>query len=78
VRGDSYFRFDCPEKAVARLTLSVTVEHGTPNQVVMEGKYRSLIIDTGSNISILQPGNWRSDIRDTAMKPFGVTGETSM
>ena len=39
--------------------------------MVIEGKTRSLIIDTGSNISILQPGN----IRDTAMKPFGVTGE---
>ena len=52
------------------------MEHGTPSiQVVMEGKNRNLIIDTGSNISILKPGNSRSDIRDTTMKPFGVTEE---
>jgi len=52
------------------------MEHGFPSiQVVMEGKTRSLVIDTGSNISILQPGNLRSDIRYKTMKPFGVTGE---
>ena len=41
----------------------------------MEGKHLFLIIGTGSNISILQPGNWRSDIRDTAMKQFRVKGK---
>jgi hypothetical protein len=34
-----------------------------------------LIIDTGSNISILQPGVSRRDVRSTAVRPNGVTGE---
>jgi len=34
-----------------------------------------LIIDTGSNVSILQPGVSRRDVRVTAMKPYGVSGE---
>jgi len=36
---------------------------------------RSLIIDTGSNISILQPGMSRRDVSVTTTKPYGVTGE---
>jgi len=30
----------------------------------------------GSNISILQPGVSRRELRDTSLRPFGVTGET--
>jgi len=37
---------------------------------------KRLIIDTGSNVSILQPGVSRRDVRVTAMKPYGVTGES--
>ena len=36
---------------------------------------KRLIIDTGSNVSILQPGVSRRDVRVTARKPYGVTGE---
>jgi len=36
---------------------------------------RSLIIDTGSSISILQPGVSRSEVTTTGIKPYGVTGE---
>jgi len=41
----------------------------------IEGKLKLLIIDTGSNVSILQPGVSRRDVGVTAMKPYGVTGE---
>jgi hypothetical protein len=34
-----------------------------------------LIIDTVSNVSILQPGVSRRDVGVTAVKPNGVTGE---
>jgi len=79
VRGDSFFRLESPEKAVARHTVPVTMVHGIHfNELVIEGKNRSLITETGSNISILKPSNSRSDIRDTAMKLFGVTGRISM
>jgi len=36
---------------------------------------KRLIIDTGSKVSILQPGVSRRDVRVTVMKPYGVTGE---
>jgi hypothetical protein len=34
-----------------------------------------LIFDTGSKVSILQPDLSQSDVRVTAQKPHGVTGE---
>ena len=36
---------------------------------------RRLILDTGSNVSVLQPGVSRSDVRDTTQKLHGVTGD---
>ena len=41
----------------------------------IEGVSRRLILDTGSNVSVLQPGVSRSDARVTAQKPHGVTGD---
>ena len=34
-----------------------------------------MIIDTGSNISILQTGVSKSEVRHTDVRPYGVTGE---
>ena len=52
------------------------VEQGTPSvSVQIEGKQSSLIIDTGSSISILQPGVSRSEVTTSDIKPYGVTGE---
>ena len=41
----------------------------------IEGRARRLIVGTGSNVSILQPGVSRNEIRDSTLKPFGRTGE---
>jgi hypothetical protein len=41
----------------------------------MEGLPRSLILDPGSHVSILQPAVSGRDVRITGMKPHGVTGE---
>jgi len=66
-----------PENAVNRPTASVLLEQGTPTITAeIKGVQRDLISDTGSNISILQPGVSRSDMRCTSVKPYGVTGET--
>ena len=52
------------------------LEQGTPTvRVEIEGMPRSLIIDTGSNVSILQPGMSRRDVSVTTTRPHGVTGE---
>jgi hypothetical protein len=36
---------------------------------------RSLIVDTGSSVSILQPRVSSSEVKVTSLKPYGVTGE---
>jgi hypothetical protein len=43
--------------------------------VDIKGVLRRLILDTGSNVSMLQPGISGRDIRVTPKKPYGVTGE---
>ena len=51
------------------------MEHGTRAiKADIEGA-KSLIVDTGSDESILQPGISKASIRDTTLKPTGVTGE---
>ena len=43
--------------AVVRPAVSVALEHGTPSiSLRIEWEERVMIIDTGSNISIVQPG----------------------
>jgi hypothetical protein len=42
----------------------------------IEGEQRKLIVDTGSNVSILQPRVSRMRISATPDRPYGVTGET--
>ena len=77
MRQDSSSSLEATVNAVTRPAVSVALEHGTPsNSIRMEGKLRVLIIDTGSNISILQPGLSKSEVRHTDMRPYGVTGET--
>jgi len=52
------------------------MEHGTPAiKADIEGVERSLIIDTGSDVSILKPRILNANIRDTTLRPYGVTGE---
>jgi len=41
----------------------------------IEGEQRSLIINTWSSISILQPDVSRSEVTTTGIKPYGVTRE---
>jgi hypothetical protein len=51
------------------------VEQGTPSISMETGEQKSLIIDTGSSVSILQPGVSRSEVTTIGIKPYGVTGE---
>jgi len=53
------------------------MEHGSPDiNSDIEEVDRSLIIDTVSEVSILEPGISNVNIRDTTLRPYGVTGET--
>jgi hypothetical protein len=79
VRGEnegSSFHLNAPDKAAMKSLVSIVLEQGTPTvRVEIEGVPRSLIIDTGSNVSILQPGMSRRDVSVTTTRPYGVTGE---
>ena len=77
VEDDSSFHLTTPENAVKELTVPLLLEHGTPSiSVEMERVTRRLILDTGSNVSILPPGMSKSDVRATAVRPYGVTGQS--
>jgi len=80
VRGESEgssLHLYSPEDAAESPTAPIVMEQGTPTVTVdIDGAQRDLILDTGSNISILQPEVSRSDVRCTSIKPYGVTGET--
>jgi TRAP-type uncharacterized transport system substrate-binding protein len=41
----------------------------------IEGRAKRLIIDTGSNVSILQPGVSNRELKESLLKRFGVTGD---
>ena len=57
-------------------TVALLVEQGTPSVMLeIEGRVKRLIIDTVSNVSILQPGVSSSERKESLLKPFGVTGE---
>ena len=76
MKEDSSFHLRSPSNTVTTPTASVLLECGTPSVLVnIEVKMRRLMLDTGSNVSILQPGVSRSDVSVTSLKPYGVTGE---
>ena len=76
MNDDSSFRPNVPDKAVMISSVSMSLVHGTPTiSVQMEGVSRCLILDTGCNVSILQTGVSSCDVRVTAQKPHGVTGD---
>jgi len=54
VKQDSSFHLRSPGNPVTTPTVSILLECGTPSILVnIEGKIRRLILDTGSNVSIL-------------------------
>ena len=76
MRDDSFLRLTVPEKAVDWPPVNIAMECGTPLiSVCIEGISRSLILDTVSNLSILQPGISSSDGKVTDARTYGVTGE---
>jgi len=56
----------CVQLELCALTISVEIE----------GMARRLILDTGFNVSIMQPGLSTGDVIVTLTRPYGVTGET--
>lgn len=56
---------------------SPLVEQGAPSiSIEIIGRARRLIVDTGSNVSYTPTGVSHSQIMDSTLKPFGVTGSS--
>jgi hypothetical protein len=76
VSEDSSLHLNTPERAVMASISSVLLEHDTPSiSVDIEGVARRLILDTWSNVSIMQPSISGSVVQVTHIRPYGVTGE---
>ena len=74
-KADSSFHLSGPDNAVKQFSVSVLLEQGAPTISVEIGVSRRLILDTGSNVSILQPRMSTGDVKVTLAKQYGVTGE---
>ena len=44
-------------------------------RVNIRGVIREFIVDSGSNVSLIQPGIYRSEVRSSSTTSFGVTGD---
>jgi hypothetical protein len=52
----------------------VQTRFGTPSvNVEIAGTQREFLLDTGSGISLIQPGVYPSEVKPTNVCPFGVT-----
>jgi hypothetical protein len=71
-----YSHLPPPENAVECLTVSVKTRDAPIISINILGSHKPFIIDTGSNIFLVQPGIHPSKFRDTGMPPLGVTGDT--
>ena len=75
-KDDSSFHLNLSQNAVKGTKVPIRLEHGTPTITVeIEGMSMSLILDTGSDISILQPGISKSNVSFISLEPYGVTGD---
>jgi hypothetical protein len=74
--GDSAFHVLVPENVADYLVVTVQSRAGTPTvSVEILGTQREFVLDTGSGISLIQPGVYSSEVKPTNLSPFGVTGK---
>jgi hypothetical protein len=71
--GDSSLHLDFPENAVIRPTVSVLLEQGSPTVSLEIEKELKRIIQVRMFLYFNRVS--RSDMKVTAIKPYGVTGE---
>ena len=74
--GESSFHLFLPQNAVSYHAVIVRIQRGTPTiRAIISGSQKTLILDTGSSISLIQPGVSSNRIRATNVTSFGVTGD---
>ena len=72
---DSSFQITVPENDTDYFAVRMKLTAGAPTiQATISGLHRTFIVDTGSSISLIQPGVCSNEVRPTNLSPFGVTG----
>ena len=72
---DSSFHITVSENDTDYFAVRVKLTAGAPTiQTTILGIPRAFIVDTGSSISLIQPGVCSKEVRPTNLSPFGVTG----
>ena len=75
-RRDSASNLLSPEVAVNSLQIALDNLNGAPSiRVVVDGCPRIFLIDTGSSLSLIQPGVCSTQIDHATVIPYGVTGD---
>lgn len=73
--GSNSSRLSAHVRAARNPVVPIFWEQHTPTVVVeIEGMSRRLILDTGSSVSILQPGISRREVQTSTARPSGATG----
>jgi hypothetical protein len=73
--GDSSLHVFVPDSEVDYFAVNVKLTAGAPTvRATISGTHTVFIADTGSSISLIQPGVYSSEVRPTNLSPFGVTG----
>jgi len=73
--GDTSFHISVPEND-GNFTVRMQSIAGDPTiKAKISGIHRVFVLDTGSGISLIQPGVYSSEIKPTNLSPFGVTGK---
>jgi hypothetical protein len=63
--------------ASSHTLVEISLVRGTPQvQVDIQGERRTLLVDTGSSVSLMQPGVTNSPLRPTNKEPISVTGDS--
>jgi len=72
---DSSFHITVSENDIDYFAVRVNLMASAPTiQIIILGLPRAFIVDTGSSISLIQPGVCSNEVRPTHLSPFGVTG----
>jgi hypothetical protein len=73
---DSDFLYQAPAKSVEILTVNIDMLRGAPTvRMNIAGFETEFIIDTGSSVSLIQPGVSGSEIKASSVLSIGVTGD---
>jgi hypothetical protein len=73
---DSHFNSEAHKSTVDYITVLINMLRGAPTiQANISGKERTLIIDMGSNICLVQPGVHPGTVRMANLSMIGVTGD---